>query len=306
MKLGIVGTGKVAKAHAKAIKQISPNLIGGAWNRTAATAQEFCKEHGGQAFDTLEQLVGADDIDAIVITSSTPTHFAIATAALEAGKHVLLEKPVCENASQILELSETARRTGKICMPSHNYLYSQDVRRLHHHVQAGHLGKVQNFWVLFNNAHPPHDGMTGTYMMLCTMGRPISVSAVGSNSHFEDPSAIDQMSIIASFEDGRVANLWGGFAAEDLAREPWSYVVKVMGTKGTGMATWDKIKYGEQTEPLWDDAGYWDRFFVEECLAKSAAPLSTLEDAHDAATIFAASVSSLQERRQVEINYDAG
>lgn len=321
MKLGIIGTGRVAQIHAEALRQISQDMIGGAWNRTFQGANDYCEKFGGKAFQSLDDLLGSADIDAVVILSNTPTHFEFARAALKAGKHVLLEKPVCETADQIRELIAIARDSGKVCMPSHNYLYAEDLRRLHHHTQAGHLGDVLNFWVMFSNFHPSHYGMTGTYMMrelfvhhiyvtLCLMGRPRTVSAAGTNRHFDDPTAIDQMMITATYEDGRIANLWGSFAAEDLAREPWSYLVKVMGSKGTGVATWDKIKYREQTEPLWDDGGYWDsflhvdRYFVEECLGKGAAPLSTLEDALDAATVFEAAVRSLSEKCQVDVVYE--
>ncbi|MEP3276493.1 MAG: Gfo/Idh/MocA family oxidoreductase [Stappiaceae bacterium] len=320
MKLGIIGTGRVAQTHAEAFRQISPDLIGGAWNRTFENAQNYCAKFGGTAFESLDELLDNSTIDAAVILSTTPTHFDFAKAALKAGKHVLLEKPVCETSEQIAELMSVARENGKICMPSHNYLYSEDLRRLHHHTLAGNLGKILNFWVMFSNFHPSHYGMTGTYMMrelfvhhtyvmLYMMGRPQTVSTVGTNRHFDDPTAIDQMMITATFDDGRIANLWGSFAAEDLAREPWSYLVKVMGTEGTGIASWDKIKYGQQQEPLWDDGGYWDsflhvdRYFVEQCVGKGVPPLSTLEDARDAAKIFEAAVQSLSEKRQIDIVY---
>jgi len=117
------------------------------------------------------------------------------------------------------------------------------------------------------------------------------------------------MNVTATYANGEIANLWGSFAAEDMAREPWSYVVKVMGSKGTGIATWDKIKYGDQPEPLWDDGGYWDsflhveRYFVEECVGKGKQPLSTLEDARDAALIFEAAMRSMAENRQIDLEF---
>lgn len=318
MKLGIVGTGRVAHTHAAALQEISPALIAGAWNRTFETAETFCKKFGGRSFHSFEEMLAAGDVTAVSILSSTPTHFDFAKTALKAGKHVLLEKPVCESSEQIKELLEIEKQSGKICMPSHNYLYSEDLRRLKRHFDVGHLGRALNFWVMFNNFHPSHYGMTDTYMMrelfihhiyvlLHFLGRPKSVSATGANSHFDDPSAIDQMVITAVYENGTIANLWGSFAAEDISREPWSYYVKIMGTKGSGLACWDKIKYGEQPEPLWDDGGYWDSFmltnqyFVTQCLEKEKAPLSTLQDAYDAAMIFEHAVKSMQSMRQIEL-----
>ncbi len=320
MKVAIIGTGRVAEFHAEAMNQIEPGLLAGGWNRTGSKSEAFCARFGGVSYPDLAGLLDDQTIDAVVVTTATPTHFELAKQALEAGKHVLLEKPPCETSDQVRQLKAVADRTGRICMPSHNYIYAEDVRRLHHHVTSGHLGDVVSFWALFNNYHPPSYAPPDFYMMrellvhhayamLYMLGRPAHVSATGTNIHFDDPTAIDQVMVSATFDSGVIANLWGSFVVEDRAREPWSLLFKVMGTKGTGMAAWDNVKYGPEPEPLWDDAAYMDsflhveRYFVEQCLQRGAAPLSTLADGVDVLTIVEAVHQSLTENRRVPVTY---
>jgi predicted dehydrogenase len=236
-----------------------------------------------------------------------------------AGKHVLLEKPLCERSAQIRELAEIARSQSKICMPSHNYVYAESMRRLHAHVISGKLGRVVNFWALYNKRHDASIGAPDltmrelmihhAYCMLYFIGRPKAVFATGSNVHFSDPSADDQLMITAEYDDGKIANLWGSFSADDRSREPWSVYFKVIGTEGSGVIPWDVTKFGEAKLPFWDDATYWDsfvqveNFFVNECIGKGVKPLSTLDDAYDAAVILDAARQSLRERRVVPVAY---
>lgn len=321
MKLGIIGTGRVAELHAAAIDQIDGATIAGAWNRTSGKASDFCKRFGGVSYSEVDKLLAEPSIEAVLVAAATPTHSEMATRALEAGKHVLLEKPICETSDDIRALIRTAESTGRVCMPSHNYIYAEDVRRLHHHIKSGHLGRIVSFWALFNNWHPPTLSAEDFYMLrelmvhhsytlLYLMGRPSRISATATNTHFQDPPSNDQLMATAVFDDGAIANLWGSFVVEDRARDPWSMHFKAMGTNGTGVATWDRIKYGPEPEPLWDDAAYRDsflhveRYFIEQCLGKGAAPLSTLADALDAAILFEAMRTSAEEGRSIEIVYD--
>src|SRR5690606_13831216 len=65
-----------------------------------------------------EALLASDDIDLVSICTPTDTHVAIAEAALRAGKHVLVEKPVALDPQSVRLLAETARETGRLCMPA--------------------------------------------------------------------------------------------------------------------------------------------------------------------------------------------
>jgi predicted dehydrogenase len=319
MKIGIVGLGNVAELHVKALAEVNSALFCGGWNRTQHKAKEFVSRFGGHAYDTVDELLDDRDVDAVVVCTSTSSHFEMAKRALLAGKHVLLEKPLCEQPAQIRELAEIARSQSKICMPSHNYVYAESMRRLHAHVMAGKLGKIVNFWAIYNKRHDASIGSPDltmrelmvhhAYCMLYFVGRPSAVFATGSNVHFTDPNADDQLMITAEYPDGKIANLWGSFSADDKSREPWSVYFKIIGSEGSGMIPWDVTKFGEPRLPFWDDATYWDSFvqvqsfFVNECVGRGTVPLSTLDDAYDAAVVLDAARRSLLERRSVPVEY---
>ena len=108
MKMGIVGLGHVAELHVQALKQIDPEIFAGGWNRTSARAQEFCARFGGVAYASFDDLLASKEIDAVLVATSAASHFDFAKQALEAGKHVLLEKPLCETPGQIRELRQIA------------------------------------------------------------------------------------------------------------------------------------------------------------------------------------------------------
>lgn len=319
MKVAFIGLGRVAELHVEALHQLVSHTFVGGWSRSPSKADDFCEQFGGTAYPTVEELLGDQHIDAVLVATSTASHFEYAKRSLMAGKHVLLEKPLCEAASQIRELAEIAKEQNRTCMPSHNYVYAESMRRLSAHIKEHRLGEIVNFWAIYNKRHDPAIGepdltmrelmVHHAYCMLYFLGRPSHVYSTGTNVHFTNRDAHDQLMITAEYSDGKIANLWGSFSADDRSREPWSCYFKVIGMDGSGVVPWDVTKFGDATIPFWDDATYWDSFlqvqsyFLDECLIKSRAPLSTLEDAYDAAVFLDAARRSLVEKRRIEIDY---
>jgi predicted dehydrogenase len=82
-------------------------------------------------------------LDAVVVATSVKFHFPMARAALLAGKHVLLEKPMASSAAQCEELIEIARQKGLVLMVGHTFLYSPAVRKIKEIIDAGDLGQIR-------------------------------------------------------------------------------------------------------------------------------------------------------------------
>src|SRR5207253_2845659 len=89
-----------------------------------------------------EELLAADDLDAVVIATPVPTHYPLARAALEAGKHVFVEKPPAMRVAEMEELIGLAEANGLVLMPGHLLLYHPGVQKLKELVDAGELGEV--------------------------------------------------------------------------------------------------------------------------------------------------------------------
>lgn len=84
------------------------------------------------------------DIDAVVVATPVSTHFKLAKAALEQGKHVLVEKPITRTSSEALELTSAAKKAGKVLMVDHTFEYSTSVRKVKEIVANKELGDIFN------------------------------------------------------------------------------------------------------------------------------------------------------------------
>jgi predicted dehydrogenase len=81
-------------------------------------------------------------VNAVAIATPVSTHFALAQAALEAGKHVFVEKPLAASSEEGEELMELADSRGLVLMPGHTFLYSPPVRAIRDMIAAGELGEI--------------------------------------------------------------------------------------------------------------------------------------------------------------------
>ena len=89
-----------------------------------------------------QDLLDDPDLDAVVIATPVPTHFALAKQALEAGKHVFVEKPPAMRAAEMDELVALAAANERVLMPGHLLLYHPGVLKLKDLIDAGELGEV--------------------------------------------------------------------------------------------------------------------------------------------------------------------
>ena len=91
---------------------------------------------------TLDDALADDAVDAVVIATPVPSHHALAARALQAGKHVFVEKPPAMRGPEMEELVSLARAADRVLMPGHLLLYHPAVRKLKELVDAGDLGDV--------------------------------------------------------------------------------------------------------------------------------------------------------------------
>ena len=92
--------------------------------------------------DDFDEVLADDGVDVIVIATDVPTHYALGKRALEAGKHVFVEKPPTMRAEEIDELIRIAAERDLVLMPGHLLLYHPGVQKLKELIDAGELGEV--------------------------------------------------------------------------------------------------------------------------------------------------------------------
>lgn len=163
-------------------------------------------------------VINSVEIDAVAIATPVSTHFKIAAEALEAGKHVFIEKPITETSREALELVELANKYERICMCGHTFLYTPAVERLKQIVDSGEIGAVQyirsqrlSLGLLQKSCNVVHDLAPHDISIICSLmnAMPVAVNAVGAayiNREIEEVT-----SITLHFANGVVAfiqNSW--------------------------------------------------------------------------------------------------
>lgn len=106
--------------------------------RAAEVAREYRVEHTAEA----NQAITRRDVDLVVIATPTATHHPLAKAAIEAGKHVLVTKPVTTRSDEAEELIDLAARRGVLLAVDHTFVYHGAVRKIRELVESGELGDI--------------------------------------------------------------------------------------------------------------------------------------------------------------------
>jgi len=97
---------------------------------------------GMRTLTDARDLIRSSDIDAVVIATPVSGHFPLALEALQAGKHVLVEKPLTATSEQALRLIDEAARRKLTLMVDHTFVYTGAVRKIHEQVSNGALGEI--------------------------------------------------------------------------------------------------------------------------------------------------------------------
>jgi predicted dehydrogenase len=214
MRIGIIGAG-----------YWGPNLIRNflllpnAAVVAVADAQESRRKFIADRYPTVRlhadasEMIAGNSVDAVVISTPVSTHYSLAKAALEGGKHVLLEKPMCASSAECDDLIAIAQARGLTLMVDHTFLYTGAVRKIRELIQSGDIGDILYFDsvrvnlglfqhdvnVLWDLA--PHD----LSIMDAILGpKATSVTAVGQ-SHFGQPQA-DIAYMTVSFGGASIAH----------------------------------------------------------------------------------------------------
>ncbi len=153
IRTGIAGYGLGARIfHAPFLAAIEDFEITHFVQRSSTSAAEAYP--GVRIMRSVEELVALPDVDLVVITTPNATHFPLAKLALEAGKHVVVDKPMCETAAQAEQLLQVARASGKVFSVFHNRRWDGDYRTVREIARQGLLGDIHEFESHFDRYKP--------------------------------------------------------------------------------------------------------------------------------------------------------
>jgi predicted dehydrogenase len=143
VRVGLIGFGYWGPNIARNLREIPGVCLAGIADVHPGRRRIAAAKHPGvMVSDSALGLIAAGDIDAVVVATPVSTHFALAQAALNAGKDVLVEKPLASTSAEAETLGDLADRHGRILMVDHTYVYSGPVRKITELIEAGELGDV--------------------------------------------------------------------------------------------------------------------------------------------------------------------
>jgi predicted dehydrogenase len=186
------------------------------------------------------------NLDAIVIATPVKHHFPLAKAALLAGKHTFIEKPMAASSAQCEELIDIAQRNGLVLMIDHTFLYSASVRKIVDIIEAGDLGDIRyinsrrlNLGLFQKDINvawdlAPHD----ISIILHILGEfPLSINCQG-NAHVT-PKIEDVTNMSLSFRNKRFATIQSSWLEPRKVRE-----MTIVGTRR--MIVYDDLQTHEK------------------------------------------------------------
>ncbi|NWG34216.1 MAG: Gfo/Idh/MocA family oxidoreductase, partial [Chloroflexi bacterium] len=140
MKIAFAGTGYINKIHAQAAKNLGLDLTA-VVNHKADSMAEFGKRFGiVRQYQSVEALLKEGGVDALVVSTPNYLHAPQTIAALKAGVHVMVEKPMAMNAAEAEQMNEAAEKSGALLMVAHCWRFDPDVLWLKE--QSARLGRI--------------------------------------------------------------------------------------------------------------------------------------------------------------------
>jgi UDP-N-acetyl-2-amino-2-deoxyglucuronate dehydrogenase len=140
---GIIGVGMIADFHAQAIAGTDGGRLVGVATRNPENAQAFAQKHGVPfATTSVDELVARPDVDIVCVTTPSGAHLEPALAAIRAGKHVVIEKPIEITTERADILLDAADKAGVQVAPIFQARFGDGARKLRAAVEAGRFGRL--------------------------------------------------------------------------------------------------------------------------------------------------------------------
>ncbi|KPM49313.1 Gfo/Idh/MocA family protein [Jiulongibacter sediminis] len=142
IKVGVVGTGFIGPAHIEALRRLPNVEVAALAEITKELAEEKAAQLGIAVGCTFDEMLKMDDIKCVHICTPNFLHYSQSKAALEAGKHVVCEKPLSKDLPEAKELVEIAAKSGLVNAVHFNLRYYPMVRQMKVMREKGELGDV--------------------------------------------------------------------------------------------------------------------------------------------------------------------
>jgi predicted dehydrogenase len=143
LRVALIGAGNIASVHIAALRGADQVELAGIYDLNGDLARQRAESHDiPKVYATWEALLGDAEIDCVAVLLPHDLHERFATEALEAGKHVVCEKPLAPTVAECDRMLEAASRAGRRLFPVHNRVYDWTAERMGEIIAEGKIGQV--------------------------------------------------------------------------------------------------------------------------------------------------------------------
>lgn len=257
LRFGIVGCGMIARYHAATVRETPDCELLGACDRIMSSTDTFCAENKIIPFDSYSSMLAHPELDVVVICTSSGEHFKQAKAAIQANKHVIIEKPMCltmEDADELVALSKKHQKT--ICVIS-QHRFSDAAQVIKKAIDEGAFGKMvsASLMMRYNRTQSYYDqaawrgtfasdgggvlmnqGIHGIDLLCYFMGKPVGTCGY-VRTRLRNIEVEDTAAAAVEYEDGSIAVI----DATVCSQPPFSKKFILCGENGTVILEEDAI-----------------------------------------------------------------
>lgn len=197
VKIGVIGIGKWGKNHLRSLSEIDCDLVG--ISDVDIKKKQLAEERGIEFFEDYTKLL--EKVDAVTVATPTDLHYEVVTDCLNAGKHVLVEKPIATTSKQSKKLTDLANSKNLILSVGYLFRFNNSIKRVRELVKE--IGEIQYITCRYIHSTKPPRRDSGAILNLgihpmdilnfITDKRPVKVFAKKKNllsEQFEDSAVI--------------------------------------------------------------------------------------------------------------------
>lgn len=277
VKFAIVGAGVIGRWHGLVMSEIDGAALVAVIDTVPERASALAKERGGSAFTSLAEALEHVEFDAVAVCVPSGIHAEIAIEALNAGKHVVVEKPVDIDLAKVDQLADAHRRAGTVLTVISQHRFDPSTEVVFKAIADGRLGRLtsgiascawwrsqdyydsgdwRGTWELDGGGALMNQSVHTIDLLLAAMGRPVEVFAYGDTLAHSGIEVEDTAVAVVKFESGALGVIHGTTAAYP----GLSARLQVHGDKGSAVIDDDQLVYihahdGRSLSDLGGDAG---------------------------------------------------
>src|SRR5829696_9073941 len=260
-RIALVGVGVIGRHHGRVISELADRVeLVAVVDVVSERAETLAAERGGKAFTSLTDALAAVDIDIVVGCTPTGRHGEVAIEALEAGKHVIIEKPAETTVAKTDQIIEAQRRAGTLVAVISQHRFDQSTEIALNAITKGELGRLttgiasidwwrgqsyydsgdwRGTWELDGGGAMMNQGVHTVDLFVATMGRPVEVFAYTATLAHERIEVEDAAVVVVRFESGAL----GVIHATTAAYPGLSARLQVHGDQGSVVIDNDELSF---------------------------------------------------------------